>query len=304
MRTFIVIVCAFLSVFLTNCGPQTVSAEVDRPLRPSEPRLISETLPSTSEARLLYRHDPTSAPWPWDDLPLQADVGGAEEAEPANGAPPPIDDLPDASINPPDVRGNVWMEPTLRLLAANTCNDRPLRLSPSVQRFATAGYALWHVCYETPTSVTSQHPFATERPTQIVFHFFHESSQTLREIARVAAPRGTMPWTVNALVILPPGTRPLLNLENRYANGDHLYAIQPLRLNEEIQMHGVLQPWRVNPDGTQTLSVPGVLCMYVSPANIVMGREYFFVPHTNCPNGVESYRLNAYECSDLFASPL
>lgn len=297
MKKFLVIVCVFLSVLLSSCGPQNASAESDSHLRPSEPHLVSEMPTAASAVHPLVGRERPLDPWPWDDLPLRADFGVLDRG--ANSTSPPVDDLPDAAAEP-----GPRMEPTMRMLAANICNDRPLRLSSDARSWVTAGYTLWHLCYETPSYASSQHPFATGRPTQIAFTFFHEPSQTLREIATVEVPRGTPPWTVNALVALPPGTRPLLNIENRYSNGDHLYAIQPLRWNEEIQMHGVLQPWRVNPDGTQALSVPGVLCMYVSPANIVMGREYFFVPHTSCPDGVESCRLNSYECTDLFASPL
>ncbi len=302
MRKFFVIMIVFLSVFLMGCGADAAAAEPRSRLRASEPSLTTAASPTTSGMRPLYGYDPALDIWPWDDLPLATNTGVFR------GAPLPTDDLPDASAeahNTGEDSGRNWMEPTVRLLAANTCNDRPLHLSSEVSGWLHAGYALWHVCYETPSATTSEHPFAAlGRPTQVAFTFFHEPSQTQREITHVSAPRGTAPWMVNALIILPPSTRPLLNLENRYANGDHLYAIQPVRWNEAIERHGLLHPWQVNPDATQTLSVPGVLCMYVSPRDILTGREYFFVPHTACLDGVESCRLNAYECTDQFSSSL
>ncbi|GEM_PF-5001417 len=289
MRTFLVMLCAFLSVLLASCNSQ---AESTPRLRPSEPVLSLEDADAGTSSTSLPRPDSLFDSWPWDDLPPQT--------------PSTRDDLPDASAEPLGRGGGFlnWMEPTVRWLAPNTCSDRPLRLSPEVLGWARDGYLLWHICYETPSATSSQHPFALRRPTQTALTFFHEPSQTSRDILHIFAPRGTAPWTVNALVVLPPNTRPLLNLENRYANGDHLYAIQPLRWNEDIEIHGTLQLWRVHPDGMQALSVPGILCMYVSPRDIVTGRTFFLMPHTACPDGVESCRLSAYECTDLFGSPL
>lgn len=300
MKKFLVVLCMFLSVLLSGCGR---SVESDPRLRPSEPSLTSErTARTTSQEPTLNGLEDTLNPWPWDDLPLRAD-GAARER--VGGTSPPIDDLPDAGADLHDAP--VSPSPTgpiFRSLSANTCNDRPLRLSSDVQRYVTVGYTLWHLCYGTPSYPTPEHPFTSTRPTEVVFTFFHEPSQTTRELATIAVPRGTSPWTVNSLIALPPGTRPFLNIDNRYSSGDHLYAIQPARWNEDIQLWGVLRSWQVSSDGTQTLSVPGALCMHVSPRDIVTGREYFFVPHTNCPDGIESCRLNSYECTDLFASSL
>ena len=300
MKKFLVILCVFLSVLVSGCGARDAAAESGSTLRPSEPRLTSEVRASIGPSRTADDHQSSFDPWPWDDLPIAADVGATGGG--VTGTSPPIDDLPDARADSPDPPGS--STPVLRLLSTSTCNDRPLRLSTDARSWVTAGYSLWHLCYETPAYATSQHPFATGRPTQIAFTFFHEPSQTMREIATVTVPLGTTPWTIKGLVALSPGMRPFLNIESRYSNGAHLSALQPVRWNEEIEMHGLIQPWQVHPDGTQALSVPGALCMYVSPRNIVTGREYFFVPHTNCPDGIESCHLNSYECTDLFASPL
>lgn len=217
--------------------------------------------------------------WRWDDLPLRAGFGIARDA-------------------------GTFIEPTARTLSPSACHGRRLRLSPDVQTSVRDGYSLWHLCYRTPTRSSSTDALANMRPVSVALSVFHEPSRTLRETMTVPAPASANPWTMNVLVILSPTTRPFFFFENRYPSDARLGVVSESRETGDPITHGQLQMWRVDTEGQQEASVPGVgIVCHASSSADEAHRQMFFIPHLACLGGFESCRLATYDCRDMLSLP-
>lgn len=296
---------AYLVIFVLGCTSPMLARDRVPGLIPSEPVLVSESSDAgASTGQTSFNPDDPFEGWPWDDEPLRAglgvrDDGGTRESVPDASTPsrPATSDASSASRSH-------WMQPTVRRLSANTCNERMLELSPELVTWARLGYSLWHICYRTPSRATSQHPLALRRSESVTLVYFDDSAHALREVGEVMAPRAADPWTVNVIVVMPPTVRPFFNLENRYSSTEHLYAAQAVRWNDDITMHGQLQIWRVDALGGQAPAPPAIVCLHISIVTGVEGRQYFFVPEPACPDGFKACHLHGHICRDLIPRSL
>lgn len=199
-----------------------------------------------------------------------------------------------------------WTEPMARMISPSACDKRRLSLPSEVSAWAQNGYHLWHLCYRTPTPATSMHRLASERPQIVTTSFFHEPSQSRRDIISVSAPLMANPWVMNVLVALPLGARPFFFIENEYPSTERLGAASELRPHGDILTHGTWQMWRVSEDGRQEALVPNlnIVCGYTNLLRHDEPRQLFFIPHLDYLRGFESYPRGAYRCRDQLASPL
>jgi len=195
------------------------------------------------------------------------------------------------------------MEPVGRALVMDACDGQNLHLSQELERYARAGYQLWHLCYRVPTRSSSTDALSTMRPTSIVTSVFHEPSRTLRETMTVPVTALDQSQTMNVLVVLSANTRPFFFIENRYPSGATLGAVTESSETGDIITHGELQMRRVNAQGHQETTVPGVgvVCRVTNSTHTQ--HELFFIPYLACLGGFESCRLGAYDCRDLLSLP-
>lgn len=303
-RVFVMVATFFALLLLPGCsdgviqpGGGTVRERV--PI----PSLVDQNGDDREDEPLVYEHRPDE--FAADSGTMGERTGSVHDQPDETEVPVPGERM-DPADRPPVDPGTSWMEPTGRVLPASTCHGRRLALAPEVAGWMRTGYQLWHLCYRTPSPMTSSDRLARERAERVSFGFFDERAHALRGVVTVPAPRTANPWTANVLVILAPPTRPFFSIENDYASGQRLGAVSEVRPNDDILTHGTVQMWRVAEDGTQMPSVPGVgvVCGYTELVHDPRGRTLFFVPHLACLGGFESCRLGAYDCRDMLALPL
>ncbi len=186
-------------------------------------------------------------------------------------------------------------EPFAVLLAPSTCHGRRLPMSAEMAYArANDGMTVWHLCYKTPSPAHSDLPIARARATRVQLNL--PTLDGTRELLRAVAPMAAQPWTVSALVALPPAYAPLFELLSQYPDGQRLSAISTDAMGRFPALHGELQVWKVAAEGTQTEQPPARACYEPH------GGSYdpaFFIPTNSCVHEEDCPLLRYMACRPL-----
>ena len=227
------------------------------------------------------------------DASLAADAALAADA-PAMAAPDAGADarlvrLGDGSV--PDLAGEgVPTDVVATVLSPSQCWGRHLGATHEFMRYARLGLSVWHLCYHTALW-DALVPGADPRPAHVTFFRYDPVAHFPIQFAQAEAPSAANPWTANVMVAMPPGASfaPFFNLGNVREGGaepDIIWAVQPNTPDGPLALNGVLQIWRVNADGSQTLTRPQLLCQ--DPLCSATETRDFLVPETACAGSIPS----------------
>jgi hypothetical protein len=191
------------------------------------------------------------------------------------------------------------MELRIQVWPVTACDESEVRV-PSA--WMDSGRVAWLLCYETPTPETSENPWATIRPNEVVFYWQPSMFEAPIDLEAVSVPAGDGPTKVAVLVSLPapPDASPLFNARNTYGES-FLWAAQPNARHHDMETHGRFELSRVLPGGTRVAFVAQSLANgCVDPLSPEFGFEHgaCFRPMGEvCP---ETYYLCApgrYHCA-------
>lgn len=180
-------------------------------------------------------------------------------------------------------------------LPATFCADRRLSLSDEWRRLMSEGARVWHVCYQTPSRMTSRHPLATERSERVDARVYHPETGW-RTVGSFLPPRTANPWTVSFLLLVQTGEAPRLNLFNRYVEERELAAVSSLDGIAFPTVHGTMRLWEVAGMGEQTPVPLRPICWH----RVRAGQPAFFLPDLRCTtrNRLWCEEERLYDCRD------
>ncbi len=183
--------------------------------------------------------------------------------------------------------------PVTVLLDPITCHGRSLVHGREVVELLDRGMLVWHLCYKTPTPMTSPHELATERAERVFLRVAVPGGDHLLLVT--PAPAIANPWTVSALVALPVGMAPAFHGTIEYAHGRRLELVGADDTQEAPEIHGEMRTWRVRRSGSQDPFLPARICLRPT---ILTPDGAFFLPLDACP-GTTCPLLQGLSCRDL-----
>lgn len=227
---------------------------------------------------------------------------------PMSGCAPPLPE--DAWAGSPARGGSVVHDAATPLDAPSDAGDRPSgariargfllspwacgELRPTLPEEALdyeEGYTLWHLCYATPTTLTSRSATARQRPTSVTVSLLGLDGE--RELIRVAETSTLDPWLVNVLIAVPNGQAAAFKIMNAYADGEHLLMFEG-HDRRFPRPNGNVRIWRVQAGHTQ---------QEVSVRLVCRSRERpesdraCFVPDLACAKGTnDCHLLHGLDC--------
>lgn len=183
--------------------------------------------------------------------------------------------------------------PVTVLLDPITCHGRSLAHGREALELLDQGMIVWHLCYKTPTPMTSPHELASERAERVLLRIATTGSDHLLLVA--PAPTSANPWTVSLLVALPVGMAPAFHGTVEYAHGRRLELVGADDTQEAPDIHGEMRTWRVRRSGSQDPFFPARICQ--RPTALTPDGA-FFLPLDTCP-GTTCPLLHGLACRDL-----
>lgn len=165
-------------------------------------------------------------------------------------------------------------------LAPQTCHGNRLTIPMEFRDASASGLTIWHLCYKTPSALTSESPLARRRPTMVTVQLVFPHSAT--DLLQSEPPVVANPWTTSLLVALPVNWTPLFNFTNTYVDGSLLQALDGQAPSFPVQ-NGGIQAWRVHTGGTQTVTTLNTACRSVDrPSRQFAG----LIPDDACHEGL------------------
>lgn len=246
--------------------------------------LILAFTPSCTPVQLHQLRGDASAPVVDDGgTRIITDVGSSSMTNANNST------MTDASI-PGMIEANT---PITVLLDPISCHGRSLVHGREVLDSLDQGMLIWHLCYKTPTPMTSPHALATERAERVFLRVAIPGGDHLLLVA--PAPVSANPWTVSMLVALPVGMAPAFHGTVEYSHGRRLELVGADDTQEAAEIHGEMRTWRVRQSGSQDPFFPARICQRPTP---LTPEGAFFLPLDTCP-GTTCPLLRGLACRDL-----
>lgn len=253
LKTLIVAVTAFMiAFFVPSCAPDRAGisrAFADRANDDAGFGVVTSQEVPLLDASASSREDTSSIPTnegERDAASTEANDASIVEDRPA----PPAEDVP-------------WIDPRYRdpqafLLPPTTCSGQRLSMPTAGLELATHGYTLWHLCYKTPGTRTSDNPIARLRANEVVVSVMRRGDAI--DLLHASAPTVANPWTVSALVALPSDYPPLFTIMNQYQAGQQLPNATSFADGTFPNIHGELRAWLVDGNGSQILTAMNRAC--------------------------------------------